>query len=106
MWDSLWTAFALVLVIEGFLPFLSPQIWKRAVAQVAQLQDGQIRFFCVVGLGCGRSDALFLTAVTLCEQEILWGVSSRPGRIAVLTASPFLHVCLGPSGSHCRCLAV
>ncbi len=53
MWDSLWMAFALVLVIEGFLPFLSPQIWKRTVAQIAQLQDGQIRFFALLALGAG-----------------------------------------------------
>ena len=53
MWDSLWTAFALVLVIEGILPFLSPQIWKRAVAQIAQLQDGQIRFFALFALSAG-----------------------------------------------------
>ena len=53
MWDSLWTAFALVLIIEGFLPFLSPQIWKRTVAQIAQLQDGQIRFFALLALGAG-----------------------------------------------------
>ena len=26
--DSLWTAFALVLVIEGLLPFLSPSAWR------------------------------------------------------------------------------
>jgi uncharacterized protein YjeT (DUF2065 family) len=53
MWDSVWTAFALVLVIEGLLPFLSPQIWKRTVAQIAQLQDGQIRFFALVALVVG-----------------------------------------------------
>ena len=51
--DNLWTALALVLVIEGFLPFLSPQIWKRTVAQIAQLQDGQIRFFALLALGAG-----------------------------------------------------
>ncbi|KRB39317.1 MULTISPECIES: DUF2065 family protein [unclassified Acidovorax] len=53
MWDSLWTAFALVLVIEGFLPFLSPQIWKRVIGQIAQLQDGQIRFFALLALVTG-----------------------------------------------------
>lgn len=53
MWDSVWTAFALVLMIEGLLPFLSPQIWKRTVAQIAQLQGGQIRFFALVALVVG-----------------------------------------------------
>ena len=53
IWDSLWTAFALVLVIEGFLPFLSPQVWKRTVSQIAQLQEGQIRFVAWLALAAG-----------------------------------------------------
>ena len=28
-------------------------IWKRTVAQIAQLQDGQIRFFALLALGAG-----------------------------------------------------
>ncbi|MEO7940833.1 MAG: DUF2065 domain-containing protein [Burkholderiaceae bacterium] len=43
--DVFWLALALVLVIEGLLPFLSPAHWKRMFLQMAQLQDGQIRFF-------------------------------------------------------------
>lgn len=38
-------ALALVLVIEGLLPFLSPGSWRRMFQQILQLQDGQIRFF-------------------------------------------------------------
>ena len=38
-------ALALVLVIEGLLPFLSPAHWRRMFVQLLQLQDGQIRFF-------------------------------------------------------------
>ncbi len=51
--DNLWTALALVLVIEGLLPFLSPQGWRRAVSQIAQLQDGQIRFFALLAMLIG-----------------------------------------------------
>jgi len=36
---------ALVLVIEGLFPFLSPTGWRRMFAQILQLNDGQIRFF-------------------------------------------------------------
>ena len=36
---------ALVLVIEGLFPFLSPGGWRRMFAQILQLSDGQIRFF-------------------------------------------------------------
>lgn len=42
---SLWTALALVLVIEGLLPLISPRGWRRMFAQLLELHDGQIRFF-------------------------------------------------------------
>lgn len=44
MWDSLLSACALVLVIEGLLPFLSPGGWRRFFEQAIRLSDGQIRF--------------------------------------------------------------
>jgi len=43
--DTLWLALALVLVIEGLFPFLSPGRWRRMFAQILQLNDGQLRFF-------------------------------------------------------------
>jgi uncharacterized protein YjeT (DUF2065 family) len=43
--DTLWVALALVLVVEGLFPFLSPTGWRRMFAQLLQLNDGQIRFF-------------------------------------------------------------
>ena len=44
-WEALGIAFALVLVIEGLFPFLSPQGWKRTFARLLDLEDGQLRFF-------------------------------------------------------------
>ena len=44
-WGLLGSALALVLVIEGLFPFLSPQGWKRAFARLLDLGDGQLRFF-------------------------------------------------------------
>jgi len=51
--DTFWGAIALVLVIEGLLPFLSPAGWRRAFTQLLQLRDGQLRFFglCSIVLG-------------------------------------------------------
>ena len=37
-------AFALMLVLEGLLPFLAPGVWRKVFLQVASLADGQIRF--------------------------------------------------------------
>lgn len=42
---TLWLALALVLVIEGLFPFLSPGGWRRMFVQIMGLSDGQIRFF-------------------------------------------------------------
>ena len=38
-------AFALMLVIEGILPFLFPARWRETFRRITQLTDGQIRFF-------------------------------------------------------------
>ena len=43
--DTFWLAMALVLVIEGLYPFISPEGWRRMFAQILQLSDGQIRLF-------------------------------------------------------------
>jgi uncharacterized protein YjeT (DUF2065 family) len=47
-WSDLGAGFALFLVIEGLMPFLSPANWRRSLAMIARLNDGQVRF---VGLG-------------------------------------------------------
>lgn len=47
MWDTLVPALALVLVIEGILPFLSPRTWREAMSQAARLPDHTLR---VLGL--------------------------------------------------------
>ena len=51
--SSIWLALALVLVLEGLLPFVSPTGWRRAFEEAVKLSDGQIRFFglCSVVLG-------------------------------------------------------
>lgn len=43
MWTDLFTAFALVLVIEGMLPFVRPDAWRRAMQQAASLDDRALR---------------------------------------------------------------
>ncbi|MBL4865020.1 MAG: DUF2065 domain-containing protein [Pseudomonadales bacterium] len=42
-WQDLFAAIALVMVIEGLLPFSSPQSLRRAYLQVTQLDDMTIR---------------------------------------------------------------
>lgn len=52
MSDSVWAALALVLILEGLLPFISPGAWRRVFSEMLQMRDGQIRFFgliCLLG---------------------------------------------------------
>ena len=44
MLHTLLLAFALMLVIEGLLPFVAPDAWRQTMLRVAQFQDGQLRF--------------------------------------------------------------
>jgi len=43
--DTFWAALALVLVLEGLFPFLSPGGWRRTFQRLLELHDGQLRFF-------------------------------------------------------------
>jgi uncharacterized protein len=42
--DLLIGAFALMLVVEGLLPFLSPSRWRAVFQKALELNDGQVRF--------------------------------------------------------------
>ena len=37
-------AIALMLVIEGALPFVAPNLWRDTFRRITQMSDGQIRF--------------------------------------------------------------
>jgi uncharacterized protein YjeT (DUF2065 family) len=56
-WTEILTAVALLLIIEGMLPFVGPNRYKRLVAQIAQLSDNQLRMF---GLGAMIAGLLLL----------------------------------------------
>jgi hypothetical protein len=47
------TAVALVLVIEGVLPFISPALWREAFRRVTEMSDGQIRFIGLTSMLAG-----------------------------------------------------
>lgn len=44
MWHDLWIALALLLILEGIFPFLSPDGVRKALAAIHQLSDSQLRF--------------------------------------------------------------
>lgn len=44
MGDWIWGACALMLVVEGLLPFFNPKAWRQLFERATRLSDGQIRF--------------------------------------------------------------
>lgn len=45
---DLWTALALVAVIEGLVLFVAPRLWKQTAAEALKQPDRRLRIF---GLG-------------------------------------------------------
>jgi len=48
-WTDLFAGFALAMVLEGLLPFLSPRHFRQSLITAAQLPDGALR---LLGLLC------------------------------------------------------
>ena len=44
MTATLLMAFALMLVLEGLMPFIAPAAWRETIRRLVQFSDGQIRF--------------------------------------------------------------
>jgi uncharacterized protein len=41
---TLLMALALMLIFEGVLPFIAPNLWRDTFRKITQMSDGQIRF--------------------------------------------------------------
>lgn len=57
MWSELWTAIALVMVIEGLMPALSPRGYRKAMLAMTQMDERSLR---ITGLVSMIAGALFL----------------------------------------------
>ena len=44
MGTTLLMALALMLILEGALPFLAPNLWRDTFRRITHMSDGQIRF--------------------------------------------------------------
>jgi uncharacterized protein YjeT (DUF2065 family) len=44
MTELLFSAFALMLIIEGILPFTAPRFWRETFRRITEMNDGQLRF--------------------------------------------------------------
>ncbi|MEK7874972.1 MAG: DUF2065 domain-containing protein [Pseudomonadota bacterium] len=53
MGKLLLTALALMLVIEGLLPFLAPGVWRETFRRITEMSDGQLRFIGLTSMLAG-----------------------------------------------------
>ena len=53
MLEWLLGALALMLIVEGVLPFASPGGWRKTFQRLLQLSDGQLRFMGRFSIGLG-----------------------------------------------------
>ena len=44
---------AMMLVIEGMLPFVFPGLWRETFRKLVTLKDGQLRFVGITSMLCG-----------------------------------------------------
>ena len=59
MGDIIVAGLALMLVIEGILPFTAPRFWREAFRKFTEMSDGQIRFAGLASMVAGLA-ILFL----------------------------------------------
>ena len=52
-WQDLLAALALVLILEGILPFASPERMKQALEQIQNISDRQLRRLGAVSIVAG-----------------------------------------------------
>ena len=57
-WKLLFGALALMLVVEGLLPFFNPAMWRKVFERATQLSDGQIRFMGLCSMLAGLATLL------------------------------------------------
>ncbi|MCY4746519.1 DUF2065 domain-containing protein [Pelomonas sp. UHG3] len=57
---ELLSALALVLIIEGLMPLISPTRWREVFSRVLAMSDGQIRFIGLVSIVLGALGLLWL----------------------------------------------
>lgn len=60
MWQDILTAFSLYLIIEGMIPFIGPDFFRRTVARLSELNDNHLR---VTGLTIMATGVLLLFVV-------------------------------------------
>lgn len=51
--DIFFPALALMLIMEGILPFMAPAAWREAFQHMTRFNDGQLRFMGLLSMLAG-----------------------------------------------------
>ncbi len=43
MWEELGIAISLIFIIEGILPFLNPNGWRKTLRRISEMEDKTLR---------------------------------------------------------------
>jgi uncharacterized protein YjeT (DUF2065 family) len=65
MWGYVLTGLALMLVLEGIFPFLSPRSWRLAMLRLIQQRDRAVRVMGLLSMVVGTVIMLFVHLSTL-----------------------------------------
>ena len=60
MLQNLAIAFCLMLIIEGIIPFIAPDLWRSLLLMLKDLDDNQIRLFGLVLMISGTTLLLII----------------------------------------------
>ena len=58
--EGLLAALAIVMILEGALPFIAPRVWREAFTKLVGLSDGQIRFVGLIAILVGVAGLLLI----------------------------------------------
>jgi uncharacterized protein YjeT (DUF2065 family) len=53
MWQDFFAAMALVLVIEGMLPFVKPEAWRKTIGRIAGQPNNALRLMGLMSMLMG-----------------------------------------------------
>ncbi|MFV1982926.1 MAG: DUF2065 domain-containing protein [Thiohalomonadales bacterium] len=62
MWGNILIAVALVMVIEGFMPAINPDVFRKTMLAVSNMSDRNLRIMGLSSMAIGAVLVYFLTS--------------------------------------------
>ena len=62
MWENILIAVALVMVIEGFMPAINPEVFRKTMLTVSSMSDKHLRIMGLTSMAIGAVLVYFFTS--------------------------------------------